>query len=50
MEYYNNSSNMTNASGDNYSAERIPLFATYFNMALILMIAAIIIIQTVMVI
>jgi len=40
---------MINASGDNYSAERIPLFATY-NMVLILMIAAIIIIQAVMVI
>ena len=50
MEYYNDSSNMTNASGDNYSAERIPLFATYFNMALILMMVAIIIIPAGMVV
>ena len=50
MESYNQSSNISNSSGDNSSTERIPLFVTYLNMALIIMVVVIVLTTAVMVV
>ena len=50
MESYNQSSNISNSSGDDSTAERIPLFATYLNMALVLIVVVIVITPAVVVV